>query len=257
MNPVQFILTLACLSCSLSCTSQSAGAERIKIGIPSIQQEASSIWRTINDIVFFEQQGYQVNLPKADLIQTLIVESKKGKFGNDHFAQIYNLLDSNVYQQGDYDAALKKVKDQEALVNDLIQQLKTSSKDWDWDFKLYESYPVVFTLYGTGGSYNPDLGEVTLFTTTDGKFMNYREPANTIIHEIVHMGIEESIVQKYQLPHGLKERIVDTIVYLLFKQALPDYRIQNMGDTKIDEYLKQIEDIQSLPSKIEQYLAQQ
>jgi len=68
--------------------------------------------------------------------------------------------------------------------------------------------------------------------------MNYDNPANTIIHEIVHMGIEKSIIQKYNLSHGLKERIVDTIVYVLFGEFLPEYKVQNMGDTKIDKFLK-------------------
>ncbi|MEL6132505.1 MAG: hypothetical protein AAFR59_03980, partial [Bacteroidota bacterium] len=99
---------------------------------------------------------------------------------------------------------------------------------------------------GTGGSYDPDKGVVTLWTDTSGVFMKYEEPAYTIIHEIVHMGIEYSIVQKYDLSHELKERIVDTFVYLMFKENLPEYTIQDMGNTQIDRYLGKPEDIGSL-----------
>ncbi|MEM1260673.1 MAG: hypothetical protein AAGH81_19270, partial [Bacteroidota bacterium] len=44
--------------------------DRIEIVLPTIQQEATSIWRTINDIAFFEKQGYQINLPEDTLIDT-------------------------------------------------------------------------------------------------------------------------------------------------------------------------------------------
>ncbi len=138
-----------------------------------------------------------------------------------------------IYSKSNYEHALKKVKAQEGLINKLVDQLYKSNKYWNWEFKTFDDYNVIFTLYGTGGSYDPDHGTVTLFTTTEGGFMNYEEPANTIIHEIVHMGIEESIVQRYNLSHGLKERIVDTIVFIMFGELLPEYKMQNMGIRKL------------------------
>ncbi len=60
----------------------------------------------------------------------------------------------------------------------------------------------------------------------------------------------QSIVQKYGLPHGLKEYIVDTFVYLMFQEQLPEYRIQNMGDPKIDDYLKTPDDLSALKNTI-------
>ncbi|MEM1322723.1 MAG: hypothetical protein AAGG75_20830 [Bacteroidota bacterium] len=236
-----------------SCTLQ-AQTDHLSIAVPTVEQEASSIWRTINDVNFLEGQGYQIHLPEEDLISTLIAQSKNGQFGNNDFPAIYNLLASKVYNAKDYERALKKVNAEKDLINRLVQQLKETQKTWDWEFKLFDNYKVLFTLYGTGGSYDPDSGTVTLFTTTEGQFMKYSHPANTIVHEIVHMGIEHSIVQKYQLPHGLKERIVDTIVSILFKEYLPDYKIQNMGDTAIDQLLRDKEDLSTLDSIIQEYM---
>ena len=84
--------------------------------------------------------------------------------------------------------------------------------------------------------------------------MNYKNPANTIIHEITHIGMEYSIVRKYNISHGLKERIVDTFVYLMFKEKLPEYKIQNMGDNKIDKYLNKKEDIDSLNTTVSKFM---
>lgn len=225
MNVRQLFLFSLSLLFFQSCSAQ-VSSNYISIRIPTIEQEATSIWRTINAIEFLEQQGYKIHLPENDLIDSLILKSKNGEFGNEDFPQIYNLLEANIYKESNYALALNQAKTQEALINTLVHQLVTVKNSWNWSFKTFEQYPVLFTLYGTGGSYDPDLGTVTLFTTKEGRFMNYDKPANTIIHEIVHMGIEQSIVQKYNLPHGLKERIVDTIVFLLFKESLPEYKIQ-------------------------------
>ncbi|MEL6943045.1 MAG: hypothetical protein AAFO82_10275, partial [Bacteroidota bacterium] len=226
---------------------------QIIVEIPTIEQEATSIWRTINDIEFLEGQGYNIHLPEHAVIDSLIEKSKNKTFGNSDFESIYTLLESGVYSKSTYEAAFEKVNLQKELINSLVTRLKHTRDQWKWKFKTFEAYKIVFTLYGTGGSYDPDLGIVTLFTNKDGRFMNYDSPANTILHEIVHMGIEESIVQKFNLSHGLKERIVDTITYLLFKEELPDYRIQQMGDPKIDQYLSNIDDLGRLSILIKEY----
>lgn len=240
-------LSILCLlAFSFQGTLSKTNTNRISFPVPTIHQEATSIWRTINDIQFFEKQGYKVHLPKHPQIDSLIIKSKKGEFGNDDYPTIYSLVETTFYNEKNYTKAIEKVNADKALINSLISSIDTSRTDWDWKFKMFDQYKIVFTLYGTGGSYDSDRGTITLFTNKEGEFMNYKSPANTIIHEITHMGMEGEIVQKYRLSHGLKERIVDTFVYLLFKDQLPEYRIQNMGNPKIDNYLKTKEDIASL-----------
>jgi len=236
----------------LCCLNQTSKAQ-ILVSIPTIEQEATSIWRTINDIEFLEQQGYKINLPKNEVIESLITKSRDKNFDNSDFEKIYNLLDSIIYDESKYSTALEKVNVQEDLINSLVTRLKSNTTSWNWQFQTFDTYQVVFTLYGTGGSYDPDLGLVTLFTNEKGSFMNYDNPANTILHEIIHMGIEKSVVQRHNLPHGLKERVVDKITYILFNDELTDYKIQNMGDIRIDKYLKNEEDLKNLNSLVVKY----
>ncbi|MFK7810657.1 MAG: hypothetical protein AB8F74_22810, partial [Saprospiraceae bacterium] len=195
------IVALACLLFQYSCTSQ-VPSPNIILSVPTLEQEATSVWRTINDIAFLEEQGYQINLPRHDTIQFLVDKSRNKNFGNTDFGTIYNLLESGIYEKGNYEKAFSKVNAQLELINSLVQRLTVIKESWNWNFKIFDSYDIVFTIYGTGGSYDPDNGRVTLFTNEEGQFMKYDNPANTIIHEIVHMGIEESIVQKYNLSHG-------------------------------------------------------
>ena len=95
-----------------------------------------------------------------------------------------------------------------------------------------------------------------IFTTPTGGFKNYDNPANTIIHEVIHIGIEEAIISELNVPHALKERIVDKYVMLYYSPFLPDYRIQDMGDTRIDKYLNEIGDLKELDKIVEKVLAE-
>ena len=239
------ILAAILIIISYTCWSQET-KDRIAISIPTIHQEATSIWKTIYDIQFFERYGYSINLPKGKLIDSLLVKSKKGTFGNQDFSAIYEFLESDIYTTNDYLAAYNKVLEQELSLNKIIQDLDSLRKLWNWDFKMFEEYKVVITLYGSCGSYDQETGIITLFATKEGDFKLYSNPANTIIHEIFHIGIEESIVKKYHLNHTLKEWVVDKLVYLLFKEELPEYRIQKNGVSQIDQYLREKKDIENL-----------
>ncbi len=253
MKLFKVCFVIVVLITSINCKSQTK-TSRIEIVQPTIEQEATSIWRTINDIKFFEKQGYTIHLPKDALMDSLISKSKNGTFGNKDFPTIYNFLEAKIFDQKHYKKAIQKVEDQIDLINNLLGKIDTLKSKWDWNFKMFDTYKVVFTLYGTGGSYDPDQGTITLLTNKEGGFMNYKNPANTIIHEITHMGMEYSIVRKYNLSHGLKERIVDTFVFLMFKENLPEYRIQNMGDVRIDEYLNKPGDIPNLNAVVSNFV---
>ncbi len=241
-------LIILCISCSVVCNAQ------LVVNFPSISDEATSIWRTINDIEFLEQQGYNINLPQSLFIDTLVQKSKNGQFGNADYGNIYQFLEREYYEKSDYESAYKKVIDQKSFIEDLLEKLKSAQADWDWNFKFFDSYPVVFTLFGTGGSYDPNTGKITLWADNEGRFKNYENPTNTIIHEIIHMGIEESIVQKHTLSHGNKERIVDRMVYVLFSNLLPNYRVQTMGDERLDALIASLDDIKQLDTNIAQFM---
>ncbi len=97
MNSCKIISFSLSLLLYQSCFSK-VQSDNFSVRIPTIEQEATSIWRTINDIEFLEKQGYRINLPENDLIQSLILKSKNGEFGNDDFPEIYNLLEANNLQ---------------------------------------------------------------------------------------------------------------------------------------------------------------
>lgn len=228
---------------------------RIELVQPSIDQEAASIWMTINTYEFLEGYGYDIRLPEDSLIDALIEKSREGTFGEEDYSAIYTLLENGLFAEEDYSLAMADVEDKLDLLNTFIADIESTSAEWDWDFKLYETYQIQFTLYGTGGGYNPDLGIITLLTSKEGEYVRYKNPASIIIHEITHIGLEHSIVQKYELSHGMKERLIDTFVTMMFIDDLPEYTMQNMGDERMDEYFKSREDLAHLETSIVELLA--
>lgn len=245
MNVKIIIIILTALLVSCEVKSQN----RIVINIPTADSEAEYIWRTIQDIKFFEDNNYQIILPKGLFIQKLKGKSKSENLINKDYEQLKKFVKDSVYNKADYQKGNEKIKNELVLINKMINEI--SQSEYNWKFKEFKTYQVNLTLYGPGGSYDPDEGSILIFTTANGHFKNYDNPSNTIIHEITHIGIEEAIISKYQVPHSLKERIVDTFVFLNFKQYLPAYRIQDMGEIRPDQYIKTKTDLKKLDSFVE------
>ena len=88
---------------------------------------------------------------------------------------------------------------------------------------------------------------------TDDSFAEL-DPVGTVLHEIVHIGIEESIIQKYALNHWEKERLVDLICQQYLQNFLPNYQLQKNGNKMLDDYFNISDFTISLPNIFERYL---
>ena len=229
-----------------------AQSEQVQVIIPTSDSECEYIWRNIGDISFFEKNGYTLSLPKLDFTDKLLQDSRSGKLNETDLALLKKLVADSVYKESDYLKGYEKITEGIPVIEKAILQLRNYK--WNWDFFFYPQYKICLTLYGPGGSYDPETGNVLLLTTKEGKFKGYNNSTNTIIHEIIHIGIESSIVNKYNLSHTLKERIVDLFVKTFFYELLPDYRLQDFGDKRIDSYLSGKEDFFSLSEKIQQFI---
>ncbi|MEO0576624.1 MAG: hypothetical protein AAF004_14260 [Pseudomonadota bacterium] len=236
--------------------SSSAGVEptqRFEAVIPTVEQETNYIWRNLQDIPFFEENGYQVSLPDGVLIAALKDKARAGALNDEHYLALQTFMKEGVYRDEDYRRGYDKIV---AVLPSLEKMVSTiEAQDYEWGFRVHARYPIMLTLYGPGGSYDPDSGTITMLTDTQGGFRQYANPLNTLIHEVVHIGIEESIVRQFSVPHGLKERLVDTFVTLHFAEALPDYRVQQMGDQEIDREFDDLESLERLPEIMSEFLS--
>jgi hypothetical protein len=139
----------------------------------------------------------------------------------------------------------------------------------NWGFKLVPKYHVLPTLYGVGGNYNDHTGFVFVKISPEGNFPN-NCPSGAIIalHEIVHIGIEEDIVKKFNLNCFEKEYLVDSICSMYLKDILPEYKFQKdlmkeinpddteweMGSKDIAGYINEEAIVHNLPLAVSKYV---
>ena len=228
--------------------------DRVEVHIPSVEEETEYVWRTIRDTKFFEEHNYQVSLPQGAFIEELKQKAKADSLQDEDYQLLEAFMRDIAYNEKAYQAGYNKIKDQLPLINTMISQI--DAEKYSWGFQEFEKYVVNLTLYGPGGSFNPEEGSILIYTTPSGQFKGYENPANTIIHEIIHIGIEKSIIGKYNVPHAFKERLVDTYVSLAFQEYLPDYKVQDMGEYRSDEYLKELADFEQLDDVVAKLLSE-
>lgn len=201
------------------------------------------IGHVLNQLPFYEKHGYRISLPESKEFRHPIPTNLRGK-------AFENFLKKE-YREGFFIKGIEILKQNENTIRSIFPILIKLQKAWK--FKIFPTYTIGLTKYGPGGSYDSDTGKITMLTTIDGGFKQLN-PADTVIHESVHMGIEDIIVKKYKLSHTEKERLVDLICKNLFHDILKDCRIQSIGDSKIDPFVTKKEDVYNLPAQAEMFI---
>ena len=172
---------------------------RLKI-IYSFENDLQRIIDTIDQIDWFKEKGYRVELP-AELDIAKIKEYS--------VQEISDLL-KQCWGNEEYKNTEKKIEENwqkysERFERDLI----------GINLKPAEEYKVVLTRYGVGGSFNPQENKITLNISYYERNPN-RSLMAAILHEIVHISIAQYI-EENKIPHEIKEKIVDMIMRKFFE----------------------------------------
>jgi hypothetical protein len=188
----------------------------------------------IRKLPWYIQNKCPVDLPEHEVFKELYKNPEAILSYDENYLR--NIFYTEIYDITAFDKGLEKICKTYELVNAALKKIAAFHENWG--FKLMPQYEIILTLYGPGGNYNSVTGQVIIKTTTDGTFSCWQNNvATTIIHEIVHIGIEENIVHKYKLTHNEKERLVDLICSNYLKEFLPNYKLQERGDINIDPFI--------------------
>ncbi|MCK5632604.1 hypothetical protein KAH94_02565 [bacterium] len=213
----------------------------------------------IQGLPWYEKHGYNIVLPEHEAFKWFYAKpANVSSVDEDYLKRLYSIelhedylkkiFAAEIYNRSLFEIPLKIVCKAENTVSKALKKLAELEKNWR--FKLKPKYEVVITFYGTGGSYWP-TGKVLLLAERIFKGDNSIE--EIIIHEIVHIGIEKNIIQKYKLEHWQKERVVDLICSVYLKDILPEYKNQKKGDKRIDEFVDYNTIVNNLPTAIENF----
>ena len=96
----------------------------------------------------------------------------------------------------------------------------------NFDYRLPEVIRVRFTSYGPGGSYRPP-DRINVMLKDDPQWA-----LQMIVHETIHIIIEEPLIKKFDVPHWEKEALVDTLCLSeRLKEVCPNYKRQKQTTT--------------------------
>lgn len=203
---------------------------------------------------WFNANGYNVSLPQHKMFEKLY--QNPALITEKDVDSLRNIFYAEVYDESRFAAILEAIRQTKGILKNALQKLNFLKNNWGFDIK--RRYEIVLTLYGPGGNYKGinEVGFVIKKIAPNNFVESTEKYIKTIVHEIVHIGIDEIIVQKYKLKHWEKERLVDLICLLYLKDLVPWYKAQDITDKKIDDFLNERVITENLPMAIENFISQ-
>jgi len=145
---------------------------------------------------FYQENGYSVDIPEH--LVFIEVWNNPEELSKEKENELHNIFVSEIYQKLDFSEALEECQKIVPEISERLTQLSLR-----FDFKILENYLIVLTPYGPGGSYD-------LRGTIVVKINSRRSFLERIIHEAVHIGVEDEVLRK-KLNHSEKEKLVESI----------------------------------------------
>lgn len=179
------------------------------------------------------ENGYQLGLP-----QSIKDRLENNKDVSDE--EIRAAIEAE-YQDHAYSENARELEEAwEAESGDFIEKLKTLRRP------LPQAYKIFLSRYGTGGSYGyPDVIQLNLNRVSN------RGSLYIVFHEMVHLAIQD-LIEKYNIPHWTKERLVDLIMNKFFPDKEQLQRDPEHAD-QIDEiFEKEFPNIEKVIAEVSQ-----
>jgi hypothetical protein len=214
---------------------QGRASDRIELSIrrQTVHEELRYIRRLAAKEHRYRELRYRIEFPQSQAFLELLAKAgRDGRLTDDRQAnkRMEELFRNEVYDPTAYAAGLRKIEASRERLESLLCRLR--KLDPILGFRVLSHYHVFLTLYGMGGSYESDTGRIVTKIRPDGNYVRH-DPAEVVLHEAVHLGIEHSIVRRFGLSHAEKEAVVDGICMVVFGDALPGYKASTKANQEL------------------------
>lgn len=237
-------MTLNCLP-----FRRAASSPVVHIRRASAEEEATYVDHLLDRLVFYQEHGYIIALPDSPVVDQF-ARSKSSSERAHLREQLTQMVHGELYSPEDYSVGLRRMNEEADVVRKAIAECRQFENQWG--FAILPEYTIILTRYGTGGSYNLREGRIIIRTDVDGGFKR-KSPSHTVAHEMVHIGVERCIVERFHLSHIEKERVVDLVCSIGLKGVLREYEVSQRGDTRLDSYVTR-ETLHDLPSAVADFV---
>lgn len=171
----------------------------------NVDSELKRVMYTLGKRDFYIENGYKVSVPEGVSTKYLAPEKE-----TELKEIITNELEEKKVEK--FQKVLTaRWKGLGAKVEEFLDSLPYSRPN-----ELY----IVFTQYGTGGSYGPPNKIIMNIHST-------REAFETSVHELIHDVIEIPVVQHFKLTHWEKESLVEYLIIKHLNEIFPKYIYRN------------------------------
>lgn len=243
----------------------------IEIIRQTADQELENLVIAIMKINWYEKQGYKIDYshigdPVFEKLKDEILNEVQDKesFGNE-FKQIVEKFIKRAIELGCDKKISEVINDKSNLdrINKTENAIK-AKKDLITQglerfirikgFEKFDKYIVNLKVINqTQGQYGINDWKGNIYIKAFKNDSDLENIQILCLHEMFHAGIEESIIKKYDLKHWEKERIVDLVISLVLPDICPNYKLQEKGEKKLDNYINK-DTVYNLPAAIEKYL---
>ena len=158
--------------------------------------------------------GYEMFIPNDDRMREMFEQPKLTEQQIQHYHdifvnEIYKLSDLT-HKDADINSAIQMFQN---MIETKIKPLLPA-----WNAKMPKTLTIECE-YGRGAGYKSGNNATIMFRMSNDNRKDYGIYL-LLMHEFVHILIEEQIIGKYNVPQDLKERIVDIIGQELFKKPV-------------------------------------
>jgi len=198
----------------------------IKLDIShSLESETERVFLTLKKLEWYLSNGYTPILPKGLQKDSTLEEVKNAV--------------SVEYTPSEYEVFAQSLLETWGRHAPIIERLEKSP------LPIKREYKIVLTQYGVGGSYD---------ASTDTIKMNIKprpagEVVGVVLHEIVHIALE-LLIEKHDVSHWRKERLVDLIGNTFFSEIRKPQTIQENVSIVDEKYKSLYPDIEAIAKAI-------
>lgn len=170
---------------------------------------------------------YDMFIPNDDRMREMFEQPKLTEQQIQHYHDIFV---NEIYKLSDLTHQDENIKKAIILVQNRIKTHIASLLP-AWGATMPETLSIKCT-YGRGGEYSSGKNATILFRMSDDKRNDYGIYL-LFMHEFVHILIQEQIIEKYNVPQDLKERIVDIIGQELFNKPVQPMFMESFANSYI------------------------
>ncbi len=193
----------------------------------SLEKEIQYVSEILAKLSWFSQNGYKIKLPEG--------------VNQDYKKKVVKEAVISEFQEAN--KIFKKIKPEIEQI--LIKNQNTIKSFFSFfDYDIPDKVIVYFTIYGPGGSYSVP-NKIIVMLKNDPEWI-----LKMIIHETVHIIIEEPFIKKFVISHWEKEFIVDRLCSAsVLKKLYSNYTPQKQTKKPCPEIIKKIK-IKKIPSHL-------